>query len=532
MRKRWFGMISLMIVLSLVLIACSDDSEETKTNESNNTEETEEKASEGATGGELSIAIPAQPPTLDAQMTVSTAALNIARHIYETLVTLNENYEPVPMLAESVDMSDDGTTYTFTLREGITFHNGEELTTEDVVASMNRWLETSSRAKLLLEEASFEESGENEVTLQLQERAADVLDIMAGQSEFPAIMPKEVIESADETGVTEYIGTGPFQFEEWRQDQYVHLSKFEDYQALESERSGLSGKKEALVDDIYFEIVTDPSTRVAGLQTGTYDIADEIPFETYEQVESMEGVNTHLYFNRTLTWFYNTNEGVMADQKMREAINTALNIDEIMQASYMNEDVYELNPGHMNLNQVNWASEAGMDSYNINDTEKAQELLDEAGYDGEQITIITTRDYGYMYNAAIVVQEQLNQLGMNVEVENYDLATFLELKNQPSEWDMFAAGTGYVTIPAQLLALNPGFAGLDDPTAQEMLAEVRTAETPEDAYANWDELQGYLYDSLSTTVFGHQKDIIATSDNVQGFEPFQAPILWDTTVSE
>ena len=97
---------------------------------------------------------------------------------------------------------------------------------------------------------------------------------------------------------------------------------------------------------------------------------------------------------------------------------------------------------------------------------------------------------------------------------------------------MLAAGTGYVTIPAQLLALNPGFAGTDDPVAQEMLKEVRTAETPEDAYEKWEELQGYLYDFLSTTVMGHQNDIIATSNRVKGFEPFQAPILWGTTVEQ
>ena len=155
-----------------------------------------------------------------------------------------------------------------------------------------------------------------------------------------------------------------------------------------------------------------------------------------------------------------------------------------------------------------------------------------AGYNGEEITIITTRDYDYMYKAALSVQDQLTEIGMNVNVENYDLATFLELKTVPSEWDMLAAGTGYVTIPAQLLALNPGFAGTDDPVAQEMLKEVRTAETPEDAYEKWEELQGYLYDFLSTTVMGHQNDIIATSNRVKGFEPFQAPILWGTTVEQ
>ncbi|WP_413375185.1 ABC transporter substrate-binding protein [Alkalihalobacillus sp. 1P02AB] len=526
MRLKKTSLLIFSVLLFFVLAACGGTNEEETTNEETTPDSSEES------GGEIHVAVPAQPPTLDAQITVSSVALNITRHIYETLVTLNEEYEPVPMLAESVDISDDSLTYTFVLREGLTFHNGEPVTTEDVEASMNRWLETSSRAKLLLAGAGFEATDDSTVILQLEERAADVLDIMAGQSEFPAIMPKDVVEAADATGVTEYIGTGPFQFEEWAQDQYILLSKFEDYVSREEERSGLSGKKEALVDEIYFQIVTDPFTRVSGLQTGSYDIADEIPFDNYAQVSQMSGIETHLYLNRTLTWFYNINEGPMADQKMREAVNTAINLDDLLLFAYADEDLFETHPGYMNLAQVNWSNTEGEESYNVNDPERAKELLEEAGYDGEELVIITTRDYDYMYKAALSVQEQLQAIGMNVKVDNYDLATFLELKTDPGAWDMLAAGTGYVTIPAQLLALNPGFAGTDDPVAQEMLQEVRSAETPEEAYERWEELQAYLYDFLSTTVMGHQHDIIATSEKVEGFEPFQAPILWGTKIVE
>src|SRR5690625_6811466 len=138
-----------MIEKVVILVGCYDTEHSGTDAPSKNVNEVDYK-------DELHVAITAQPPTLDPSMTVSQVALNAASNIFETLFTLNEQYEPVPMLAESVDISDDGKTYTIKLREGIKFHNGKEMTSEDVVASMNRWVETSSRAKSLLTDATFE----------------------------------------------------------------------------------------------------------------------------------------------------------------------------------------------------------------------------------------------------------------------------------------------------------------------------------------------------------------------------------------
>src|SRR5699024_2303906 len=124
-------------------------------------------------------------------------------------------------------------------------------------ASMNRWLDNSPRARLLLDHAHFEAKDTYVVELTLEKRVSDVLDIMAGQGQFAAIMPKEQIETATPEGVAEIIGTGPFKFEEWKQDQYVHIVKYDDYQSREEEPSGYAGRREALVDDIYYHFVSD-----------------------------------------------------------------------------------------------------------------------------------------------------------------------------------------------------------------------------------------------------------------------------------
>ncbi|MGG0719503.1 ABC transporter substrate-binding protein [Robertmurraya massiliosenegalensis] len=523
MNKKFLGILMFLALIAFIASGCSNNEKET--------EGSEEGASKNYKD-EINIAVTAQPPTLDSAMTVSQVALDIAGNIFETLYTLNEDYEPTPMLAESADISEDGKKYTFKLREGVQFHNGKEMTSEDVVASMNRWLEKSSRAKSLLVNAKFEAEDTYTVVLNLETPASDVLIIMASQANFPAIMPKDIIDSAPAEGVTEYIGTGPYQFDEWKQDQYIKLVKYEDYQAVEQEASGFAGKKEAFLQDVYYHFVTDHSTRIAGIQTGEYDIADSIPTESYEQLSSMDNINVYTFVGGTLTMFFNTNEGVLADVNVRKAINTAFNMDEIMMASFVNEDLYTLDPGYMNPNQVQWASVAGEEVYNQADIEKAKSLIEEAGYNGEEITLLTTQDYAEMYTATTVVQEQLRQLGLNVKIDNYDFPTFLETKNDLTKWDIFITSNGYQLTPPQLLAVNPEWAGLNDSNVSGLLTQIREATTPEEAKAKWDELQAYLYETLSSTVLGQYKSILATTDKLEGLEVFEAPVIWNTKVIE
>ncbi|MEK5038104.1 ABC transporter substrate-binding protein [Sporosarcina sp. FSL K6-3457] len=524
MKSKKIGLVLTLFVAAIALMACG--------NKDDNNIKSEGPGDVGNKDykTEMNIAVTAQPPTLDPSMTVSQVALNIAGNVFETLYTLNANYEPVPMLAESVDVSEDGKTYTFKLREGVKFHNGEEMTAEDVVASMNRWVTTSSRAKSLLTNAEFTVQDPTTVVLTLESATSDVLIILATKAQFPAIMPAAMVEAASAEGVNEYIGTGPFQFEEWKQDQYIHLVKNEEYQAVEAEASGLSGKKEAFVEDVHYHFVTDHSTRIAGIQTGQYDIAESIPLESYEQLNSSDDVQVSSYDGGALTAFYNTNEGLLADVKIREAITTGLKMDEILLASYADADLFSLNPGYMNPNQTQWATNAGEGIYNAGDVEKAKQLLQDAGYNGEEITLLTTKDYGEMYTATIVIQEQLRQMGVNVKVENFDFPTFLERKNDFTKWDIFVASTGYQLTPPQLLAVTPDWAGTKDAKITELLTAIRSAESPEAAQAKWDELQGYLYEYLPSTVIGHYKSLIASTNELEGFTVFEAPILWNTKV--
>jgi len=109
-----------------------------------------------------------------------------------------------------------------------------------------------------------------------------------------------------------------------------------------------------------------------------------------------------------MLWF-NKKNGMLTDINMRKAINAAINNDEMMTAAFSNKDLFTLEPGYMSMDLDNWATEAGKEAYNLGDAEQAKQLLAEAGYNGETITVITSKDYQYYYDAGVVLQQQLKK---------------------------------------------------------------------------------------------------------------------------
>src|SRR5699024_9679970 len=146
---------------------------------------------------------------------------------------------------ETYEISEDGKIITFHLRQGITFHNGEEMTSEDVIASLERWQEKSSQAKTYHGETVFKAEDDYTVIAEMNESTTLDMYVLADMTQFASIMPKEIIDNASDDGVQEIVGTGPYHLEEWKQDQYIHLKKFEDYQSRTESADGLAGEKKA-----------------------------------------------------------------------------------------------------------------------------------------------------------------------------------------------------------------------------------------------------------------------------------------------
>lgn len=525
----------LAIILILILIGCNSATDNDTTSNEDAEEENNASPDEQGLRQDLHIAYSAQPPTLDPYLTTAVITSDVMRGVYETLITVNEDYEFQPMLAESYDLSEDGTEITFTLRQGVLFHNGQEMTADDVVASMNRWKEFSNRAGAF-QKATFEKIDDYTVLLTLEEPISTALSVLAGMlGSYAAIMPKDIIVGATELGVQEYIGTGPFQFDEWKQDSYIKVTKFDDYQPLEAEPSGSAGRKEALVEEVYFYFVTDPSTRVAGILSGEYDIIHPTPYNQAEILEDNPEIENYTIPGSTLVFIMNKNMEVFKDVRVREAVRLAFDEDSIMQSASADEQYYELNHNLVKPHLTNrFDTEIGKAEMEAYDPEAAKQQLEDLGVAGEELIIITTRDYEEQYNASLVAQQQLEAVGFKVSLEVYDWPTLIDKTYEETGYHINIMSWGAQPEPTAYGFLNRGqdSGWLDDQEFYDLIDDFRRQPSLDETDDAYDAIMQWMTDHVPLLKLGDTYRVFSASKKVNNLQ-FQDGInIWNLTVSE
>ncbi|MEK7839357.1 MAG: ABC transporter substrate-binding protein, partial [candidate division NC10 bacterium] len=270
-------------------------------------------------GGILRIGNLGEPPALDPHWTTASITETLTNHIYEGLYSLDREKKPIPMLAEGHTVSRDGLTYTFKLRQGIKFHNGKEMTSEDVVASLSRWGKQSIYGKALFAQmADFKAVDKYTVEMKLKEKSAIVLVSLAVPNNFGAIYPKEIAEKfPPQVKVTEYIGTGPYKLAEWKPDQYIRMVRFDEYRSRNEKPNGYGGGKTAYVDEIRWVPVPEVATRVAQVETGELDFADDLNLDAFDRLKRNPAVRPIV--SKPYYWLvavFNKKEGLMTHQKL------------------------------------------------------------------------------------------------------------------------------------------------------------------------------------------------------------------------
>lgn len=521
-----------LALFATLISACSNNTGDSGTSSGADTPSNGPEASEQTEtiAKELKVALNAQPTTLDPHKTTAWITKDASRPIFETLVAADGNYNVKPLLAESFEVSEDAKTFTFKLRKGVKFHNGKEMKAEDVVASMNRWMASTTVGKATFGDAKFSEIDEYTVELILDKPSGNALQVMINTNQYAAIMPKETIDSAGDGLVEAYIGTGPYKFEEWKQDQYIKLVRNEEYVPVADEASGVAGKKEAPAEVITMEFVTDASTRIAGLQSGQYDIAVELPPDYLAQIEGDSNLVSYVNYAGYNPLIMNNKMGVLSNPKIRLAIAAALDADEIMMGAYGNDKFYRIDGGLMLPEQTDWYTEAGLENYNQKNPEKAKQLLAEAGYNGEPIKMMTSREYEDLYNSSVVVKAQLEEVGMVVDLQLYDWGTVVGNQQKPEVWDMFITGFSSKTDPTQILFLDSKnqWAGWhSNPKIDDWLESIRQSTNQEDSKKWFEEIQKEFWNTVPVYKIGDKYTMMAANKKVQGLTYFEGPVFWN-----
>jgi len=374
---------------------------------------------------------------LDPHMVSAEASIMWLTSIYERLIDLNENSSPMPGLAKKWTISNDGLIYTFNLREGVKFHNGREMTAEDVVYSYKRMLDPKTKSPYISHIKNIKDFKIlDKYTVQFIMKAplSTFLSFTANPMYTNAIVPKEEVEKQGGT-LNRPVGTGPYKFVEHLPDRHLIIEKFREYKQPGIPSSGTGGDKPAYIDRIKMLPIKDASVRLMALQKGDIDYNVRVPWEEFDQLKKHPEINVYegpglaFYF---LTFGVKSSENKFIRQAaFRRAVGYCLDLKEVVEGAVLGHSTP--NPSLVSA-ALPFFSEAHKKGYGKN-IKKAKELLKEVGYDGSPIRLSATKLYLPIYKSTILIEQMLAEAGINVKVDIMEWAALLS-ENRSGKYDL------------------------------------------------------------------------------------------------
>jgi len=483
-------------------------------------------------GGIVNVATIGEPPTLDAMVSTADLVGIISQHIFETLYAFDADWKPAPLLAaELPQISEDSKIYTIKLRQGVKFHDGSEMSSADVVASLKRWTGLASRGKqaaTMIEK--IEAIDETTVQIVLNAPYAPLISLLAFNNSAAIILP----EANQAEPMTDFIGTGPYKLQERRPDQYIQLVRFDDYSSPAGESSLYAGSRHQYADEIRFVPVPDASTRVEAAISGQYDYVDSIPVESYERIATAQAVEP--FIMAPFGWpvfVMNTGEGIAKSQEVRQAVQIALNEGDMLAAAFGSENFYKVE-GALYPENFIWHTPIAVEGrYNVADVSKAKELLAKANYDGSPLRILTSRQYEFHYKMAQVAAEYLKLAGFTVDMQVVDWATLTQRRADPSLWDIYITHSPFVPEPSLIGIMSTSAPGRwDTPTRAKALDAFNAEADIEKRIELWAEVQKVWMEEVPAIKIGNFNAVAAKSKTLSGVEPAPWPYFWNVSVQK
>jgi len=466
----------------------------------------------------------------DPAMFCTTVQLETGMHMYESLVMMAQDYTPKPMLASKVDAAPDGKKFTFTLRQGVKFHNGKTMTSADVLATMQRYAKVSPNAPVFAQVASFETPDAHTFVINLKEPSAVLLDVMKTPCFPMSIIPAE--EAAKGPREITPIGTGPFQMGELVKDSHLILRRFDDYTQDTSAQGpdGFAGRKTVHVDAVRYNFLPEVSSRVAAMLAGTAHLADI----DAEQIALFKGRND-IVVERVFPGCMHTiilrgDNGLTRDIRIRQAIAAVVDVEDMAAVS---GSVTRLNASLLYPDSPFYTGEQMKPFYNQANAQKARALLKEAGYKGEKIVIHTNGVYAYMRSQMLVLEQALKAVGVNVEMRVTDWITnAAALTSGEGGWNI--SMTGYCSQPLlgpqqwrPLIYNHTGLGKLNDPEVDGPYNRFFTSFNIEDRKKAWLEAETAIRSKAYLVKIADAGRAVSINKKVQGWTPWYAHRNWD-----
>jgi len=475
--------------------------------------------------GVLVVGQIAEPQSLDPHAVTAVNDFRILMNVYDGLVRYAPGtLEVEPALAESWEISDDGTVYTFTLREGVKFHDGSAFDAEAVVFNFDRMLKEDHPyhntgpfplSFFFGAVQSVEAVDARTVRFTLNEPYAPFLSNLA----YPTgliVSPAAVMQHGAEFGRNPS-GTGPFRFAEWRSNEAVVITRNEDYW------DGRAG-----TEAVIFRPITDANTRVAEMLSGGIDMMVEVPPVALSQFQGdsyrmVEQAGPHVWF-----LILNTKEGPFADKRVRQAANYAINKQALV--NDVLEGTADIAAGPTPP-AFAWAYNEALEPYPY-DPDRARALIAEAGAEGASLTFYVTEGGSGMLDPVPMgtsIQADLAAVGFDVKIETYEWNTFLGRVNPGMEGKADMAEMAWMTNDPDTLpflalrteawpdkgGFNSGY--YSNPEVDKLLEAARMATDQDERARLYKEMQVIVQEDAPWVFVANWKQNAVTSSAVENF---------------
>ncbi|WP_366655650.1 ABC transporter substrate-binding protein [Fodinicurvata sp. EGI_FJ10296] len=480
---------------------------------------------------------------LDPIWTTAYITRNHAYMVWDTLFAMDENNEVQPQMVDTYEISDDGLTYTFTLREGLLWHDGEPVTAADCVASIERWAAVDGMGQAMMRYTdSIDAVDDDTFTIQLSEPIGFVLEALGKiDSVVPFMMPERLALTPPDEQIEEVIGSGPFRFveDEWVPGSVVVYERFDDYVPRDEPPSMAAGGKVVHIDRVESVYMPDAGVAMSAIGAGEVDIYESPPTDLLGMLEGNPDVT--LQPNDPVGWqifmVLNNLHPPFDDREAREAMLWATNQEDYMANVAGDPDRYEVCPAFFGCGGPN-ESDAGSEAILAVDVDRARAMIEEAGVMGADVVLLDPADNSTLHPAALMGTQSLRELGFNVIVEAVDWSTLTQRRasrNAPSDggWNVFitsATATGMNNPLTNNYAKHCDDAWYGWPCDERIpeLTDAWALETDEEARAEIvDELQRIHMEHVTYVPLGQFRRDVVYSNQISGVLPGPAIFYWN-----
>lgn len=489
----------------------------------------------------LRVTLSTELQILDPIVTRINSARVFAYLVYDTLVGMDSAGNFKPQMLDRWETSTDRLTYTFTLRDGLAWSDGTPVTSEDCVASIERWAKRDPFGGAMMDAvAELRPIDATRFVMQLRRPFAFVIEALGRSGhQVPVMMPARLARLDAGKPVPEVVGSGPFLFlqKEWRPGDVASFVRNPHYHPRPEPPDGLAGGKVVKVDRVDLVSIPDQTTRTSALEAGEIDWLEVAPLDYVTALRANPDivVGKPRAMDQYLAILnINHADPPFNDIKVRRALQAAIVQPEIVAAVGLPDDLVTPFCGSIYMCNAAGSTDAGAEVLKNAGAERARQLLKESDYKGEPVVVFHSKTSAMLNPIGMVVAAQLRRAGFNAEIESRDSATMQQRRLQRTGWSIVPIVTNGIDLmnplASQLVAGNcvstvPGW--YCDPRMTDLLHRYAQAGEPGEQRRLAEQIQVAFHDNVDYVIAGQVASPQAWRSNLTGVVPFAFPVFWN-----